>query len=83
MSTTHDIRATVWFSAGVPSGVVWEARHHRVTDTPTRLEDELEVLTHPPGLRGWRFQGTDSQGLSRMFDIARRKDEWVVLRVYV
>ncbi len=83
MSVLHGIRVTVWFEGGVPYGLVWDGRHYRVTDTPTHLEDELAVLTHPLDIVGWRFQGTDDNEMSRMFDIRLRGDEWELMRSYV
>ena len=83
MSVLHGIRVTVWFEGGVPYGLVWDGRHYRVTDTPTHLEDELAVLTHPLDIVGWRFQGTDDNEMSRMFDIRLREDEWELMRSYV
>jgi len=69
MTLIDATRLTIWFEGGVPYGLVWEGRHYRVTDTPTHLEDEIAGLTHPLDLVGWRFQGTDDDDLSRMFDI--------------
>ena len=80
MSVLHGIRVTVWFEGGVPYGLVWDGRHYRVTDTPTHLEDELAVLTHPLDIVGWRFQGTDDNEMSRMFDIRLRGDEGELMR---
>lgn len=82
MSLVHTTDLRVWFEGGVPYGLVWEGRYYRVTDTPTRLEDELLGLTHPLDLIGWRFQGTDDDEISRMFDIRRFGDVWGVVRVY-
>ncbi len=82
MSLVHTTDLRVWFEGGVPYGLVWEGRYYRVTDTPTRLEDELLGLTHPLDLIGWRFQGTDDDEVSRMFDIRRFGDAWGVVRVY-
>ncbi len=83
MSVLHGIRVTVWFEGGVPYGLVWDGRHYRVTDTPTHLEDEMAVLTHPLDIVGWRFQGTDDNEMSRMFDIRLRGDDWELMRSYV
>ena len=82
MTLIDATRLTIWFEGGVPYGLVWEGRHYRVTDTPTHLEDELAGLTHPLDIVGWRFQGTDDDDRSRMFDIRQIGGEWVVLRVY-
>ena len=82
MTLIDATRLTIWFEGGVPYGLVWEGRHCRVTDTPTHLEDEIAGLTHPLDLVGWRFQGTDDDDLSRMFDIRQIGGEWIVVRVY-
>jgi hypothetical protein len=82
MSVLHTTDVTVWFEGGVPYGLIWGGRHYRVTDTPTRLEDDMAALTHPLDIVGWRFQGTDDAELSRMFDIRRRGDGWELMRVY-
>jgi hypothetical protein len=77
---------TLWTGAqGVPERFVWEGRRYRVTDTPTPLEFELSVITHPVVIpTGWRCQGTDESGDSLIFDIARYSsaDEWHVIRTY-
>ena len=50
------------------------------------LVDEMLGMTHPLDLVGWRFQGTDDDEVSRMFDIRRfgtaESAEWGVVRVY-
>jgi len=82
MTMLHDTQVTVWFERGVPYGVIWADRHYRVTDTPTRLEDELAPLTHPLEFTGWRFQGTDDDDIARMFDVVLRDGQWSLARVY-
>jgi hypothetical protein len=67
----------------VPTRLVHEGTRYRVTDTPTRLEDENPDLAYRLGFSGWRFQGTDDAGDSHMFDVRRTdKDEWRLVRVY-
>ena len=73
MTLLMDTRITVWFERDVPYGLIWEGRHYRVTDTPTRLEDQT----------GWRFQGSDDDELTRVFDIVKSGAQWEMLRVYV
>ncbi|QDZ16104.1 hypothetical protein [Humibacter ginsenosidimutans] len=91
MSITHttDI-VTVWLgSNGAPQRMFWAGHRYRVTDTPTRLGPEPDLLlspaiTHPPRpSTGWRFQGTSDDGDSRVFDVRRRDagDGWELLRV--
>lgn len=73
MTLMIDTRITVWFEREVPYGLVWEGKHYRVTDTPTRLEDAS----------GWRFQGSDDDDVTRIFDIGRAGTGWEMRRVYV
>jgi hypothetical protein len=82
MSLLHATGLRIWFEGGVPYGLIWEGRHYRVTDTPTRLAADMLGMTHPLDLVGWRFQGTDDDEVSRIFDIRRFGDEWGVVRVY-
>ena len=72
MTLLMETRITVWFESDVPYGLVWEGKHYRVTDTPTRLENSS----------GWRFQGSDDDDLTRIFDIVRVGPGWEMLRVY-
>jgi hypothetical protein len=78
----------VWLDgSGTPRRLVWEGRRYKVTDTPTPLEAFLdERVTHPPAgsLPGWRFQGTNDAGESRVFDIRydRHGDCWTLLGAY-
>ncbi|MCU1513369.1 MAG: hypothetical protein JWO10_459 [Microbacteriaceae bacterium] len=68
-----DAALEVWTdAAGVPQRLVWDGRRYRVTDRPTYLEIPFDfaLMTHPPqSPPGWRFQATDDDGRSRMFDI--------------
>jgi hypothetical protein len=91
MTITHTTEAVaIWFDAGdVPVRMVWAGRRYRVTDTPTRLGPEPELLispalTHPPlPLTGWRFQGTTDDGESLIFDVKRASihSRWELIRV--
>ena len=77
---------TVWTGAqGVPERFVWAGTRYRITDTPTPLEPDYALITHPViEAPDWRFQGTSEAGDSRVFDVlfneARR--EWLLLRTY-
>jgi hypothetical protein len=82
MSLVHGVQIVIRFEGDVPERFMCGATRYRVTDMPTRLEDELSVLTHPLNVTGWRFQGTDDHGTSHMFDIARRDDRWELLRIW-
>jgi hypothetical protein len=75
-------QVTVWFSNECPARIVYRGTRYRVSDTPTRLEDEMGVLTHPLPIKGWRFQGTDPEGRSLMFDIRSDADGWTLVRAY-
>ncbi|MFF1540675.1 hypothetical protein ACFVWL_11395 [Microbacterium sp. NPDC058269] len=39
-------------------------------------------LEQQAGLYGWRFQGTDEDGQSLVFDVFRAEDGWHVHRSY-
>jgi hypothetical protein len=41
------------------------------------------MMTHPLPISGWRFQGTDPQGQSLMFDIRPDGDDWALIRAFV
>jgi hypothetical protein len=77
---------TVWVdSQGVPDRMVWEGTRYRVTDTPTPLELDLNAVTHLSILpTGWRFQGTNDEGESLVFDVISVGDahRWRVLNTY-
>ncbi len=76
---------SVWSANGVPARMVWNGVRYRVTDTPTRLEEEVyhPALTHPARrTRGWRFQATTAGGVSRMFELDDTDGIWTLLRVY-
>ena len=86
MSLMHPTRigaeVMIWMVDDVPARLVHEGIRYRVTDTPTRLEDDEPELTYRLNLTGWRFQGTDDAGLSHMFDVRRAGPEWRLMRVY-
>lgn len=72
----------VWLVDGIPVRLVHDGTRYRVTDTPTRLEDENPDLTHRLGITGWRFQGTDDAGSSFMFDIRPDGGRWRLIRAW-
>ncbi len=85
-TTTGTSATTVWLLDDVPVRMIHEGRRWRVTDTPTRLEREPWYLppgiTHPgAGFDGWRFQGTDIEGTSHIFDVLHVLGQWVVTRI--
>ena len=69
---------------GRPIELRWQDRSWAVTDTPTELDMDYVMMTHPlRGIFGWRFQGTDDRGESRIFDVRRLSpDHWQLLHVY-
>lgn len=79
MALVDDGRATVWLEGGVPYGLVWAGRHYRVTDSPTQLDGQDAAAS---GTAGWRFQGTDDDDQSLVFDIVRQASRWRVSQVY-
>lgn len=73
--------ATIWMADDSPTRMVFAGRRWRVTDTPTRLKDA--TLIEPfPELDGWRFHGTDGDGVSLVFDVFEEDDGWHVHRSY-
>ena len=79
---TSGLQIVIRFEGDLPERFVCGSTRYRVTDTPTRLEDELAALTHPLPIAGWRFQGTDDGGESHMFDVCHRGDRWELLRMW-
>lgn len=68
----------------IPTRMVFAGRRWRVTDTPTRLRHSIwsAPVEQHAGLYGWRFQGTDEDGQSLVFDVFRAEDGWHVHRSY-
>jgi hypothetical protein len=86
MSLLHPARSdqvvALWFVNDVPARLVYADERYRVTDTPTRLEDENPEMAQRLNLTGWRFQGTNEVGRSTMFDVRRNGDQWRLIRTY-
>jgi hypothetical protein len=86
MSSAVTASATVWTNpSGIPERLVWAGRRYRVSDRPTALESDLDAVTHPLAVPvGWRFQGTDDEGVATVFDVLSFDDghEWHVVRTY-
>ncbi|MFJ2543028.1 hypothetical protein [Microbacterium sp. NPDC087589] len=82
-ATTH-LPATIWMVDDVPARMVFAGRRWAVTDTPTRLRDS--IWSAPSGghrgLYDWRFQGTDEDGTTFIFDVFKSVDGWHVHRTY-
>jgi hypothetical protein len=73
--------------SGRPRRLVWGGHRYRVSDQPTPLADYIdERITHPvvsPPF-GWRFQGTDEEKNTRVFDVLfdRERVEWILVGTY-
>jgi hypothetical protein len=83
--TMVDNVVAVWTDAkGIPERLVWHGQRFRVSDQPTPLEPDFTLITHPVILDGWRFQATDEEGRSRVFDVlfSTARQEWRLLRSY-
>ncbi|MGN7977459.1 hypothetical protein ACTJJ4_07780 [Microbacterium sp. 22195] len=84
-ATNVEHHATIWMTDDIPVRMVYAGRRWRVTDTPTRLRHSIWTVPFDGphhGLYGWRFQGTDDDGLSLVFDVYRGEDGWHVHRSY-
>lgn len=65
----------------IPTRMVFAGRRWRVADTPTRLTSSMLIEPHPE-FDGWRFQGTDDDGISLVFDVFEGDGGWHVHRSY-
>lgn len=84
-ATTVEQHATLWLVNDLPARMVYAGERWRITDTPTRLRNSnwTVPLNEPhTGLYGWRFQGTNDDGLSLIFDVYKAEDGWHVHRTY-
>jgi len=84
MSTTTSHELTLWMVNDIPARMIYGGRRWKVTDTPTRLRESVWTapLDEPHGLYGWRFQATNPDGESVVFDVYRGEDGWHVHRAY-
>ncbi|MGV8970672.1 MAG: hypothetical protein ACOH1J_09505 [Microbacteriaceae bacterium] len=77
---------TVWIDKGIPVRLVWRGVRYLVTDTPTPLRARFghEGITHPlEPMIGWRFQGTNDDDESFVFDVhGSGRQEWRLVAVY-
>ncbi|WP_243076411.1 hypothetical protein [Microbacterium sp. SS28] len=78
----HEV--TLWLVDDIPARMFYAGRRWRVTDMPTRLRDSIwsAESSGGRGLYGWRFQGTDEEGESFVFDVYRGEDDWHVHHAY-
>ncbi len=76
----------VWTEECRPVRLVWRGVRFTVTDTPTPLRDSVAApgMTHPLDVQwGWRFQGTNDQGDSFVFDVRHATGQvWELVAVY-
>lgn len=81
---TDHLPTTLWMVDDIPSRMVFAGRRWRVSDTPTRLRPSIWAASpdQDHGLHGWRFQGTDDDGRSLVFDVFEGEDGWHVHRSY-
>jgi len=82
LAVEHDL--TVWLANDIPARMFYAGRRWRVTDTPTRIRESIWTAPQQDhhGLYGWRFQATDEQGASFVFDVYRTEHAWHVHRTY-
>jgi len=82
---TIEHEVTLWMVNDTPARMFWGGRRWRVTDVPTRLRESVWAapLSHHHGLYGWRFQATDEEGESFVFDVFRAEESWHLHRAYV
>ncbi|WP_341946397.1 hypothetical protein [Microbacterium sp. LWH11-1.2] len=84
-AATVEQHATLWLANDIPARMVYAGQRWRVSDIPTRLRHSnwTVPLSEPhTGLCGWRFQGTNDDGLSLVFDVYKAEDGWHVHRTY-
>jgi hypothetical protein len=74
---------TVWMSDDIPTRMFYAGRRWRVTDTPTRLRHSNWDQAHQGhALYGWRFQATNEDGDTYVFDVYRGEAGWHVHHTY-
>lgn len=83
-AVTVEHPTTLWMVNDIPTRMVYAGRRWRVTDMPTRLRHSVWTAPLEPhaGLYGWRFQGTNEDGLSLVFDVYKGEGGWHVHRCY-
>lgn len=75
---------TLWMVNDIPARMFYAGSRWRITDTPTRIRESVWAAGDGSGggLYGWRFQATDEDGASLVFDVYRVEDGWHVHRLY-
>ncbi len=84
-TSSHDV--TLWLVDDIPARMFYAGRRWSVSDSPTRLRDSVWSLAADDdrrrGLYGWRFQATDPEGESFVFDVYCGEEGWHIHRAYV
>ncbi|MHC2999979.1 hypothetical protein [Microbacterium sp. HJ5] len=74
---------TIWMTDDIPTRMFYAGRRWRITDTPTRLIHSIwDQPTDGHALYGWRFQATDEDGDTYVFDVYRQEAGWHVHHTY-
>lgn len=83
-STSIEPEATLWLVNDTPTRMLYAGKRWRVTDTPTRLREAVWALPleGPRSMYGWRFQASDEQDTSVVFDVYQEDHGWHVHRAY-
>lgn len=84
MPSANEHPLTLWLSNDIPARLVYGGQRGRVSDTPTRLRHSVWTapLNDHRGLYGWRFQGTNDEGISLVFGMQKAEDGWRVHKGY-
>jgi hypothetical protein len=86
--TSSDHEVTLRLVNDMPDEKLFAGHRWVVTDMPTRLRESvwsLDISAGPRsshGLHGWRFQVTNQDGLSCVFDVFGGEGSWHVQRAY-
>lgn len=83
-SASAHLPVTIWMVGGIPTRMIYAGRRWRVSDSPTRLRYSIwfALPERHAGLYGWRFQGTDEDEHSVVFDVFEGDGGWHVHRTY-
>lgn len=74
---------TIWMTDDIPTRMFYAGRRWRITDTPTRLRHSIwDQPTDDQALYGWRFQATNEDGATYVFDVYRQETGWHVHHTY-
>lgn len=81
MQVEHDV--TLWLSNDMPQRMFYVGERWQVSDVPTRLRESTWAVERGRGsMYGWRFQATNEDGLSFVFDVFSGEHGWHVHRAY-